>query len=121
MTRPPTKGPRSLMRTTTERPVRSLVTRTREPKGKLLCAAVRARVLKRSPLAVFLPWKPGPYQDAPPLWIDLASAPEKPAHTPPRTRAATARVFEARVISHSLLFIWNARQPILVSDKNMAV
>ena len=52
------------MRTTTDLPVRSSVTKTREPKGKLLCAAVRAWVLNRSPLAVRLPWKPGPYQDA---------------------------------------------------------
>src|SRR5690242_9234717 len=93
------------MRTTTERPVRSLVTRTLVPNGRLRCAAVRARVLKRSPLAVFLPWKPGPYQDAPPLWIDLASAPEKVAHMLLSTTAAAARVFEARVISHSLLFV----------------
>src|SRR5690348_3884377 len=93
------------MRTTTERPVRSLVTRTLVPNGRLRCAAVRARVLKRSPLAVFLPWKPGPYQDAPPLWIDLASAPEKAAQALPRTSAATASVFEATFISHSLLFV----------------
>src|SRR3954469_19714734 len=66
------------MRTTTDLPVRSLVTKTREPKGKLLCAAVRAWVLNRSPLAVRLPWKPGPYQDA---WMGLASAAEIAPHT----------------------------------------
>src|SRR5215204_6226984 len=87
------------MRTTTERPVRSFVTRTREPKGKLLCAAVRARVLNRSPFAVRLPWKPGPYQEAPPLWIGLASAAE--IHRLPKTSAVMDSGFEAIVTSHS--------------------
>src|SRR3954469_13843804 len=86
------------MRTTTDLPVRSLVTKTREPKGKLLCAAVRAWVLNRSPLAVRLPWKPGPYQDA---WMGLASAAEIAPHTLPRTRAAMGSGFEAIITSHS--------------------
>src|SRR3712207_6996700 len=54
------------MRTTTERPVRWFTTRIFAPKGRVRCAAVRALVLKRSPLAVRRPWKPGPYQDAMP-------------------------------------------------------
>src|SRR3954452_9225105 len=74
MTRPWAYGPRSLMRTTTERPVRSLVTRTLAPNGSVLWAAVRSLVLNRSPLAVRLPWKPGPYQEAAPLWIGLVSS-----------------------------------------------
>src|SRR4051812_29275385 len=89
------------MRTTTERPVRVLVTRTREPKGKLLCAAVRAWVLNRSPLAVRLPWKPWPYQDAPPLWLGLASTAEIAPHTLPMASAAMASGFEAIITLHS--------------------
>jgi hypothetical protein len=61
ITRPCTNGPRSLIRTTTARPVRPLVTRTLVPNGRLLWAAVSALVLKRSPFAVRRPWKPGPY------------------------------------------------------------
>src|SRR3954470_18077733 len=101
MTRLWAYGPRSLIRTTTDLPVRSLVTWTLVPTGKVLCAAVRARVLNRSPLAVFLPWKPGPYQDAPPLWMGLASAAEIAPHTLPRTRAAMVSGFEAIITSHS--------------------
>ena len=55
MTRPPAKGPRSLTRTTTERPVRSFVTRRRVPKGRLRCAAVSALRLNVSPFAVRRP------------------------------------------------------------------
>ncbi len=50
-----------MMRTTTDLPVLLLVTFTFVPKGSVLCAAVKALVLKRSPLAVRRPWKPGPY------------------------------------------------------------
>src|SRR5690606_5126899 len=53
--RPLTNGPRSLMRTVTERPVFVLVTWTLEPIGSVLCAAVRASGLKGSPLAVICP------------------------------------------------------------------
>src|SRR3712207_508928 len=56
------------MRTTTERPVRSFTTRTCVPNGRVRWAAVRALALKVSPLAVLRPWKPGPYQEARPLW-----------------------------------------------------
>ena len=47
-------------------PVRWFVTFTTVPRGRVLWAAVMAFSLNRSPEAVFLPWKPGPYQDAPP-------------------------------------------------------
>src|SRR5215213_3644168 len=99
MTRPAAKGPRSLMRTTTERPVRVLVIRTREPKGKLLCAAVKARVLNRSPLAVFLLLNPGPYQEAAPVWIGLLSSATAgvAARARPRTRAVIAKALQALV------------------------
>src|SRR5688572_17945416 len=52
ITRPRTNGPRSLMRTTTDLLLRRLVTRTRVPNGKVLCAAVSAPEFTRSPLAV---------------------------------------------------------------------
>jgi hypothetical protein len=68
--RPLIKGPRSLMRTTTSLPSTKDLTRTRVPKGKVLCAAVSSLVLKRSPLAVTLPWKRGPYHEAIPDSVD---------------------------------------------------
>ena len=55
MTRAWAYGPRSLMRTTTDLPVRSFVTRTSVPNGRVLCAAVRALVLNVSLLAMRLP------------------------------------------------------------------
>src|SRR5215204_4572026 len=73
MTRPRTNGPRSLIRTTTDRPLCLLTTRTRVPNGRVRCAAVNALALNISPLAVRRPWKPGPYQDAIP---ESAFAPE---------------------------------------------
>jgi hypothetical protein len=51
---------RSLMRTTTERPLLTLVTRTRVPKGSDRCAAVLASMSNVSPLAVRWPWWRGP-------------------------------------------------------------
>ena len=74
MTRPWAYGPRSLIRTWIERPFSRLVTRTMAGIGRVLCAAVRPFSLDRSPLAVRLPWKPGPYQEATPLWIGLVSS-----------------------------------------------
>src|SRR3954451_6997413 len=95
------------MRTTTDLPVRSLVTKTREPKGKLLCAAVRAWVLNRSPLAVRLPWKPGPYQEAAPLWIGFVSSAiaEVAPSAHPRTTVVMARALEALVMLSGLLLL----------------
>src|SRR5262252_7290601 len=55
MTRPRTKGPRSLIRTTTERPLRRLVTRTCVPNGRVRCAAVKPFARAISPLAVLPP------------------------------------------------------------------
>ena len=52
MIRPFTKGPRSLMRTTTERPFLKFSTSTLVPKGRDRCAAVRALGFIISPLAV---------------------------------------------------------------------
>src|SRR3954447_9302425 len=100
------------MRTTTERPVRSLVTRSCVPNGRVLCAAVRAFVLNRSPFAVRRPWKPGPYQEAAPLWTcapdpavfacGLASA--TPPHAgPTREQAPTPNGSRDPIILSSLV------------------
>ena len=62
--RPRIKGPRSLMRTTTDRPVRIFVTCTLVPKGNLRCAAVNPDAGAYSPLAVLPPL----YTDAIPVW-----------------------------------------------------
>lgn len=59
-------GPRSLMRTFTQRPFLSFVTFTPVPKGNVRCAAVITFLLKVSPLAVLCPWHSDPYQDAHP-------------------------------------------------------
>src|SRR5262249_36113571 len=55
MTRPRTNGPRSLIRTTTLRPLLLFVTRTRVPNGSVRCAAVKPLGFARSPLAVRSP------------------------------------------------------------------
>src|SRR5437868_11631216 len=68
MIRPGTIGPRSLIRTTTARRLRRFVTLTMVPKGREGCAAVRSYILKGSPLAVGLPSKSSPYQEAVPTW-----------------------------------------------------
>src|SRR5690349_18582511 len=88
------------MRTTTERPVRSFVTRSWVPNGRVLCAAVSAWVLNRSPFAVRLPWKPGPYQEAAPVWIGWVSpaGAETDPSVHPRTTAVTARELEGLVM-----------------------
>ena len=52
MMRPRTNGPRSLIRTTTERPLFRFVTRTLVPNGSVGWAAVSAPGEARSPLAV---------------------------------------------------------------------
>src|SRR5262249_6862326 len=62
--RPRTCGPRSLIRTSTERPFSGLVTTTREPSGRVFDAAVMAFWLKRSPVVVRRPLNPGPYHEA---------------------------------------------------------
>jgi len=64
MMRPLLNGPRSLMRTTTVRPLRRLVTRTIVPNGKVRCAAVSFSDTKRSPLEV-----------VPPTWVQIEATP----------------------------------------------
>src|SRR4051812_35511448 len=88
------------MRTTTDRPVRSFVTRSWVPNGRVLWAAVRAWVLNRSPFAVRLPWKPGPYQEAAPVWIGWVSSAgaETAPSAHPRTTAVMARGREGLVM-----------------------
>src|SRR5215211_7306545 len=113
MIRPWAEGPRSLMRTMAERPVLRWVTLTRVPKGRERCAAVRLLVLKISPFAVRRPWKPGPYQDACPLWIGCSDDPagsDPPGSAAPAVvkaakaiRAAAQGSIFPRVIAHSLV------------------
>src|SRR5689334_8831637 len=67
MMRPSTNGPRSLISTSTDFPLARLVTLARLPSGIVLCAAVNFPSSNTSPLAVFLPEKPGPYQEAWPM------------------------------------------------------
>ena len=55
--RPRTKGPRSLTRTTIERPLSRLVTRTLTGIGSVGCAAEMIVRSKISPFAVSRPWK----------------------------------------------------------------
>jgi hypothetical protein len=59
-TRPWTKGPRSLTRTSTERPFSMFTTRRQVPKGSFLWAAVSFLGSNFSPLAVGRPANPGP-------------------------------------------------------------
>src|ERR1035438_6683692 len=60
------RSPRSVMRTTTERLLLRLTTRTRVPKGSVGWQAVSAFMSNRSPLAVTLPLNTPPYQEARP-------------------------------------------------------
>ena len=62
--RPPTNGPRSLMRTTTDRPFFRFSTFTLVPKGSERCAAVSAPGSQRSPEAVL---EVREYQEARPI------------------------------------------------------
>lgn len=66
MMRPPANGPRSLMRTSTDRPLSRLVTRTQVPNGSVRWAAVIWPMSYTSPLAVRRPWYGWPYHDASP-------------------------------------------------------
>ena len=66
MMRPSMNGPRSLMTSSVSRPFARLVTRTLVPSGRVLCAAEMPNMSYVSPVAVFLPWKSGPYQEAVP-------------------------------------------------------
>src|SRR5690606_26856694 len=74
MTRPLMNGPRSLMRTTTDLPLRWLVTLILEPKGRERCAAVIAAGFMRSPEAVF---EVSAYHDALPHPAAAAGAADK--------------------------------------------
>jgi hypothetical protein len=59
-------GPRSVIRTSTLRPLVTFVTRTRVPNGSVRWAAVNWAGSNTSPLAVRRPANPGPYHDARP-------------------------------------------------------
>src|SRR3954453_14713240 len=115
------------MRTTTERPVRSFVTRSWVPNGRVLCAAVSAWVLNRSPFAARLPGKPGPYQEAAPLWIGLVSsaAAETAPSVHPRTTAVMAKGLEGLVM-HSwaplmrctIQYVALQQKPLAITERN---
>src|SRR5690606_29640732 len=82
--RPLMNGPRSLMRTITDLPLRWLVTLIFVPKGSERCAAVIAAGFMRSPLAVLL--RGSEYQEALPHWAKAGAV--RPAK---RTDARMAR------------------------------
>ncbi len=65
MTRPPTKGPRSLTSTTTLRPLLRLVTRAQVGRGRSRLAALKARGRKGVPMEVVEP-DSQPYHEATP-------------------------------------------------------
>src|SRR5580700_329847 len=67
MMRPLVDGPRSAIRTTTERPLATSVTSTCVPNGSVGCAAVSAPDTGDVPLAVPWPDAAGRYQDAVPV------------------------------------------------------
>jgi hypothetical protein len=67
MTRPRTKGPRSVIVTTTDFPLLLCVTCTLVPNGKVRCAAVKAWSIILAPLAVLMLCLVE-YTDAMPLW-----------------------------------------------------
>src|ERR1041384_1627569 len=67
MMRPGTNGPRSLISASAVFALGRFVTLARLPRGIVLCAAVNFSSSNTSPLAVFLPEKPGPYHEAWPM------------------------------------------------------
>ena len=71
ISRPGKNGPRSVIRTTTERPVRSSVTFTVLPRLIVRCAAVSRWGLNTPPPAVGFPWKLFPYHDARVILVDV--------------------------------------------------
>src|SRR4051812_21621542 len=111
------------MRTTTDVPVRSFVTRSWVPNGRVLCAAVSAWVLNRSPFAVRLPWKPGPYQEAAPVWtgwVSSAGAETAPS-VHPRTTAVMARGREGLVMRSWAPLMQRTIQIIAMQQKPLAI
>src|SRR6185312_9397632 len=70
MIRPPINGPRSLIRTTTDRPLDRFSTSTLVPKGNERCAAVSSLGFICSPFAVM--FAGSEYQEAWPSWSALA-------------------------------------------------
>src|SRR3954454_16091490 len=111
------------MRTTTERPVRSFVTRSWVPNGRVLWAAVSAGVLNRSPFAVRFPWKPGPYQEAAPVWIGCvpSAGAETAPSAHPRTTAARAKGREGLVMRSWAPLMQRTIQNIALQQKLSAI
>src|SRR5215211_796302 len=111
------------MRTTTDLPVRSFVTRSWVPNGRVLCAAVSTWVLNRSPFAVRLPWKPGPYQEAAPVWIGWVSSAgaETAPSVHPRTTAVMARGLEGLAIRSWAPLMQRTIQNMALQQKPLAI
>src|ERR1035437_10635862 len=67
--RPFLNGPRSVIVTSTERPLSRFVTIAWLPNGNAMEAAVRSSWSQNPPAAFLWPWNPGPYHEAiPTTW-----------------------------------------------------
>ena len=101
------------MRTTVEAPVSRWMTFTMLPNGSSRCAAVCAHMSYGSPLAVGLPWKSWPYQDASPVCVKptgprVISRPVAQPTTP--SKPARERTSGARIANDSLRSISRRRR-----------
>src|SRR3989442_5724828 len=124
MMRPPTKGPGSLIGTSTERQFRRWVTSTRVPIGSVRWAAVSWYMLKGSPPDVRRPWKGSPSQvacrgsSAPSRTGAGGGATRAVAH-PASTSSATGHPVRAR-ISHRTIESMDVRALAIDYDGTIA-
>ena len=122
-----TKGPRSLIFTMTERPLSRFVTRTRVPKGKLGCAAVKAFMSNTSPLAVCRPWKRLPYQDAipttsyAPTLPGVSRAPSGGVAQAASSHRATMRFVATKSAEQQSVLMLHRSRELLVRQRTMLV
>src|SRR6266446_966312 len=120
MTRRRLKGPRSLIRTTTERPFRLWVTRTNVPNGSVRCAAVNRAGWDASPLAVLPPLCE--WTAARPDW-ETSSAGSAAEHTSAISKAASADS-ELRIILKSPMVLFRkpaTRRMVPIVGDQMAI
>src|SRR5262245_901702 len=108
---PPVKGPRSLIRTTTDCPLERFSTRTRVPNGNDRCAAVRSSGFIRSPLAVLFAGKE--YQEAWPRWSAVAESKGTIAAAP---RSPTAIIL-ARTVNIALVSPYSVVWQVFETDE----
>ncbi len=107
MMRPPMNGPRSLIRTTTERPLVRFSTSTLVPNGSDRCAAVSSLGSIFSPFAVILAGSE--YQEAWPSWSALARSTGSIAAAPRSpTEIILARILNMRCAPYSI--VWEVRE-----------